>query len=77
MVRLERDAGLFFDKWFVEEMVAKFQWNEAAKYMSTFIPDCDCSKEASNLLHIMHHLKRNWKASKVYEKTRCLAVVVE
>ncbi|GJN14680.1 hypothetical protein PR202_gb01535 [Eleusine coracana subsp. coracana] len=65
---LEGDAGLFYSKWYMEEMVAKFQWNEAAKYMSAFVPDCDCSKEASNLLRVMHRLKRNLKASKVTEK---------
>ncbi|TVU19770.1 hypothetical protein EJB05_35941, partial [Eragrostis curvula] len=66
-----------FDKWYMEEMVAKFQWNEAANYLSAFIPDRNCSKEASNLLDSMHCLKKNLKPSKVFEKSRCLAFVTE
>jgi hypothetical protein len=61
----------------MEEMVTRFQWNEAAKYMSAFIPDRDCSEEASHLLDCMQRLKENFKASKVFENSRCFAAVIE
>lgn len=59
----------------MDEMVARFQWNEAAKYMLAFVSDRDSSKEASNLLNSIQCLKKSLKASKVFEKSRCFAVV--
>uniref|UniRef100_A0A0E0L3N3 Uncharacterized protein n=1 Tax=Oryza punctata TaxID=4537 RepID=A0A0E0L3N3_ORYPU len=51
-------------------MVESFQWDEAAKYVPWFIPDPECSKEASILLNSMLHLKKKFKAYMIFEESR-------
>jgi hypothetical protein len=46
---LEKDTAVFFDLQHVARLVMKDQWQEAARYVSAFVPFENASKEVSSL----------------------------